>query len=218
MRQDIQVHIRPAEASDAGFLARIEFLAGRSHLARGVWEIALNAGEDECLAYLEKLTLAQPRSFFHYSHFLVAQIDESPASALCGYDPGQAGYPSLQQAMAKVARELNWTESDSKAIWHRIAPYGTCMFDESPGTWVVENVATLPRYRKRGLINALLKRMLEMGRERGYLVAQVSMDIGNSLARQAYEKVGFRLVGEKRHADYERLSGAPGRWLLTCDL
>jgi GNAT superfamily N-acetyltransferase len=214
----VQFHIRRADASDAGFLARIELFAARSHLARGFWEIALDAPEDVCLTYLQALTLAQARSFFHYSHFLLAQVGESPASALCGYDPEQAGFLLLQQAMSEAARELNWSEPESEAIWRRLAPYGTCVFDESPGTWVVENVATLPRYRKRGLMNVLLERIMELVRQREYKVAQVSMDIGNVPARRAYEKVGFYLVDEKRHTDYERVFGTPGKWLLTCDL
>ena len=214
----MNTQIRPAHGSDGAFLARIMLLAGRSHLPRGGWDIVFDAPEQDCLAYLTKLALTKARSFSHYSRFILAEVDGCPASALCGYDPQEASFPAFEGAMAEVAQESNWSEAETMAVWQRFGPYVTCAFEETAGTWVIENVATLPRFRRRRLMNALLERILEMGRERGYKIAQVSMDIGNLAARSAYEKAGFRVVDEKRHVDYERVFGAPGRWLLMCDL
>jgi translation initiation factor 4G len=214
----MSVQIRQADANDADFLARIMLLAGRSHLTWGGWEIFLDAAEQDCLVYLRRLTLAKARSFAHYSRFIVAELENCPASALCGYDPRDASINMLLQAMEEVAQELSWSEAESEAFGQRLGLYATCHFKEAAGTWVIENVATLPEFRRRGLMNVLLQRILEIGRKRGYKVAQVSMDIGNLPAQRAYEKAGFRVVNEKRHKDFERVFGMPGRQLLLCGL
>jgi hypothetical protein len=52
--------------------------------------------------------------------------------------------------------------------------------------------------------------VLGEGRQRGFRHAQVTTFIGNSAAAFAYQKAGFRVAEEKRHPDFERLTGAPG--------
>ena len=210
--------IRQGNKDDAGFLARIMLLAGRSHLERGGWDILLDASERDSLEFLQRLALTDSRSFSHYSRFILAEIDGCPVSALCGYDPADAGISEFQQAAQEVADGLGWSDNEIEKFWQRFGPYVTCMFEEPAGTWVIENVATLPRFRQRGLMNSLLQRILEMGHERGYKAAQISMDIGNLPAQHSYEKAGFNVVDERRHADYEGVFGIPGRLLLTYNL
>ncbi len=38
--------------------------------------------------------------------------------------------------------------------------------EHAPGAWIVENVATLPEFRRRGLVDRLVEEMLERGRRR----------------------------------------------------
>jgi hypothetical protein len=38
----------------------------------------------------------------------------------------------------------------------------------------------------------------------------VTTYIGNTPAERLYEKIGFGVVDENRHPDFERLMGAPG--------
>jgi len=47
--------------------------AARSHLDRGIRDVFLSASEDECLAYLQRLALAETPSWAHYSTFLWAE-------------------------------------------------------------------------------------------------------------------------------------------------
>lgn len=211
----MSIQIRPAEASDTNFVAEILLLAGRSHLPRGGWDVFFDAPQVDCLDYLRRLAMAEARSFSHYSRFLLAEVDGSAASALCGYDPQDATTALFEQAISEVAQRSNWNPEETNTFWQRLGPYMTCAFEEDAGTWVIENVATLPRFRRLGLARVLLQQALDTGRERGHKTAQISMDIGNLAARQAYESVGFRLVGEKRHPDYEQAFGVPGRWRLT---
>ena len=202
--------IRPATSDDADFLGWVMLTAARSHLARGLWDITLNRGEEDCLSFLRELALTETRSWGHYSRFIVVEVDGQTAAALCGYDPIEAGTPALVKAIDEAARKVGWSDSDVTDVWERFGPVGTCISDDAEGAWIIENVATLPSYKRRGLVNRLLENELETGRARGHRLAQISIMIGNTPAQRAYEKIGFLPDKEKRHPDYKATVGAPG--------
>ena len=184
--------------------------AARSHLERGLWDITLNRREEESLSFLRELARTQTRSWGHYSGFIVAEVGGQAAAALCGYDPVERGVPALAQAMNEAAGQVGWSGGDVAEVWERFAPVGTCISDDAEGAWIIENVATLPAFRRQGLVNRLLEHGLEAGRARGHRLAQISVIIGNTPAQRAYEKVGFAPDREKRHPDFEASVGEPG--------
>jgi ribosomal protein S18 acetylase RimI-like enzyme len=112
--------------------------------------------------------------------------------------------------MNEAAERAGWPGVEVSKVWERFAPVGTCISDDAEGAWIIENVATLPSFRRRGLVNGLLETMLEAGRSRGHHLAQISIIIGNTPAQMAYEKTGFLPDKEKRHPDFEAVVGAPG--------
>ena len=85
----MDVRIRPAVADDAPFLGWVILTAGRSHCPRGVWDVIVGRPENECITFLEHLTVTEPRHMFHYSDFIIAEVDGRPVAALSGYDPTQ---------------------------------------------------------------------------------------------------------------------------------
>ena len=202
--------IRPGRPDEADFLARVMMLASRGHLNRGVWDLIAGGSEENCLDYLRRLALAEPVSLCHYSSFLVADHDGEPAAALCGFDPRAGGWEVLAEAMKNVQREKGWTQADEQASGERTAPVWKCTFDTLDGAWVIESVATLPTYRRRGLADSLMAEILEVGRVRGHRVAQLTILIGNVAAQRGYEKAGFKVRDEKRHPDFEAALGAAG--------
>src|SRR5262249_26318706 len=153
--------------------------AARSHLQRGFWDITLNRTEADCLSYLKRLALTETRSWAHHSGFIVAEADGRAAAGLCGYNPREAGTPALVQAMNEVAAQLGWSEAQCNEPWERFAPIATCLSDDAEGAWIVENVATLPEFRRRGLVNRLLNEVLEKGTRKGHRLAQITVMIGN---------------------------------------
>jgi ribosomal protein S18 acetylase RimI-like enzyme len=213
----MSVKIRRGEAADAAFLARVMMLASRGHLQRGVWDLIAGGPEENCLDYLRRLALAQPVSLCHYSSFIVAEHDGHPAAALCGFDPRAGGWQMLGDAMQNVQREMGWTRADEKASADRTAPVWQCTFDTLEGAWVIESVATMPGFRRRGLADSLMAEILEIGRTRGHRIAQLTILIGNVAAQRAYEKAGFRVKDEKRHRDFEAALGAPGFMRMVRD-
>ena len=76
--------------------------------------------------------------------------------------------------------------------------------------WIIDSAATLPEYRRKGLVDRLLAAILEKGRQEGLRRAQINVYIGNLAAQCAYEKHGFKIIDEKRHPDFETEIGSPG--------
>jgi ribosomal protein S18 acetylase RimI-like enzyme len=76
--------------------------------------------------------------------------------------------------------------------------------------WFIEHVATAPRYRGRGLALALLAHALAEGAAAGHQRATITFYIGNDAAERCYAKAGFVAAEERRHPEFEALTGAPG--------
>src|SRR5262249_22353023 len=157
----------------------------------------------------ERLAVSAAPHMFHHSCFLVAEVDGTPAAALCGYFEAELSYERLGVAMSEVDGRLGRTPEDNQAGMARNAALFTRTPEHPPGAWIVENVATLPEFRRQGLVDQLLGVILERGRARGASLADISLFIGNDPAQAAYEKVGFRFQSEKRHPELERTWGSP---------
>ncbi|MGH7923012.1 MAG: GNAT family N-acetyltransferase, partial [Candidatus Binatus sp.] len=184
--------------------------AARGHLARGFWDISLDRREQECLRYLEVLAQTKTRSWFHHSAFIVAEVDGRPAAALCGYDHNESGGEVADKALGEAALAMGFNEADLAGMMQRFGPIATCISDPAAGAWIIENVATWPEYRRKGLVDSLLKEMLEIGHRKGHKFGQISVLINNDPAQTAYEKAGFKVADEKRHPDFQRAVGEPG--------
>ena len=210
--------IRAGQPGDESFLAWVIYAASCAHRPRGMWNVILGAEEAECLHYLQRLVAAEPRSLYHRDRFLIAEVDGVPAAALCS-SVAQDAWTVVGEAMDHVQRDLGWTEQHAAASYERAGPiWANCTPPDIGADFLIENVATRPEYRRRGLVRALLEATLTQARERGCKLAQISTYIGNDAAISAYLKCGFHIRDEKRCPDAERLLGVPGFIRLTCDL
>lgn len=201
--------IRWATVEDVPFLVEIVMLASRSHVPRGAWDVAFP--EDAVRRpFLERLLAAPRLSWCHHRNFVIAEIDGSPAAALSGYVEGAPGMVSDDQAIVEAARGAGIADDQIAAGLERLAPFAECLPERIGTPWTVEWVATLPEYRRRGLVLDLLGEILSEGRARGHADAQIAFLLGNVSAQRAYERVGFRCRDERRSESFERLLGTPG--------
>lgn len=213
----MNLKIRLARPEDASFLAWVIITSGRAHVQRGIWEVILGGTEEECLAFLQMLVVTKAPHLFHYSCFLLAEVDGRPVAALGGYDPRSLGYPALRKAIVEVVHKMGRSEPD-KAAGTRSEKILCCIPEEVEGAWVIDSVATVPKFRRRGIVSKLLEKIVEKGRKKGFRRAQINMYIGNTPAQKAYEKHGFKVVDEKRHPAFEEEIGSPGMVRLLRDL
>jgi ribosomal protein S18 acetylase RimI-like enzyme len=198
----------------APFIAWVALAASRSHLPRGFWDHFVDRDEAACLRYLETLATTQRPHLFHTSAFLVAEVDGRPAAALCAYFDEELGYGSFAAVSAEVDARLGRTPTDGEDGMKRNALFFTIVPEHAPRTWIIENVATLPEFRRRGLVNELVEEAIKRGSARGATVSDIGVFIGNDPAQRAYEKAGYRAVSEKRNPELDRAWGTPGIRLL----
>ena len=215
---DDSVRLRAAEPEDSSFLASIIIMASRSQLPRGIWDLVIPDSEDDRFDFVELTTLIEERSFCHYSNFLVSEGATGPTAALAAYDPGEPGLLAPGHLIAVVGEELGMSQMEIGVAYRRLEPYHTAVPEQRKGAWTIEWVGTDPGMRRRGLVSALLDRMLEVGRDKGYRKSQVTTFLGNDPAVAAYLKAGFRIEEEKRHPHFESVLGAPGLVRLGRDL
>jgi len=116
----------------------------------------------------------------------------------------------LLKGIEEANRTLGRTEEDNVAGWQRAGSIRNCHMGEVPGAWVVENVATLPEFRRRGVVDRLLREILARARDGGAKVSKIGVFIGNDPAQRAYEKAGFAVTAEKRDPEFEAVYKSPG--------
>ncbi|MGH9688728.1 MAG: GNAT family N-acetyltransferase [Candidatus Acidiferrales bacterium] len=214
---ETRASIRTATPSDSDFLGWAILIAARSQLDKGWFDIVLEGTESARLNFLRRLTLTSARSWWHYSRFFVAEIDGARAAALSAFRAGEA-YPLSQAAMSEVAKELGCSEAEKQAMWKRGAYIFGCTLDTDQDAWTIENVATAPRYRGRGIAGQLLDHAIAEAQRNGAHRAQVTFLMGNDAAERAYSKAGFMLADERQDAAFEAACGAPGLRRYTRDL
>ena len=208
MQTKTNLRIVDARREHAPFIAWVILTAFRSHLEKGFWDFMRPGTDAEILRYLEALTTSKAPHWTHLPLFIVAEVNGEPAAALSGYFGEEHGGARLRDGMAE-ADAATGQAPDAEAIGRALTILNVAP-EHVPGAWIVEDVATRPEFRRRGLIDALMQEIMERGRKRGATVSDIGVFIGNDSAQKAYEKAGYVVVGEKTHPDFEAVYGTPG--------
>lgn len=204
----MSILIRPARPDDADFLGWACVAASRSQLERGWFEIVLRREEAYCVEFAKYLTLAEARSWWHWSLFHVVEAEGEPVSAMCGFGDDSV-YRASHAAMAEAGAKMGISKSEQEQFWPRGAFIVSAATSED-GAWTIENVATKPEYRGMGLTYALMQVELGVARSKGFKRAQISIFVGNDAAEKNYAKSGFKFAEEKHAPDFEAALGIPG--------
>ncbi len=206
----MEVRYEYARPEHAGFLAWVMMTAHRSHVEKGLWDFVVGGSEADCLRYLEALAVTERAHWAHHSTFVIAEADGRPAAALCGYFESECGTEAIREGMAQANAVVGRSEEEHALGWQRAGSIVKVAPEHAPGAWIVEHVATAPEFRRRGLVDRLLVRILDEGRLRGATIADIGVLIGNDAAQRAYEKAGFEVTGEKRDPEFEAVYKCPG--------
>lgn len=201
--------IRQACAEDADVIAWTILAAQRGHRPRGWFDIALDRSEPDCLAFIRQVVLSPIRSWWHVSHFIIAEVDGVCAAALCAL-PVDGTVVAARAAIGAAMVALGFDAAEQAAFGQRSAYVRHCWMGGEDENWIVEHVATRPNYRGRGLAATLLAHALVAGARNGFKRAQITFYIGNDAAERSYARAGFAFAEEKRHPEFEALTGAPG--------
>ena len=197
-----------AQPKHAPFIAWVILTAFRSHLERGFWDFLRPGAPFRALRYLEALTTTKAAHWVHLPLFIIAEVDGEPAAALSGYFEEEHGGMKLGDGMAEVS-EATGQKADPEGMKQALTILNVAP-EHVPGAWIIEDVATRPEFRRRGLVDALMQEIMERGRQRGATLSDIGVFIGNDSAQKAYEKVGYAVVGEKCHPEFEAVYKTPG--------
>lgn len=201
--------IRRARIDDAKFIARTILSAQRGHVPRGWFDIALDWPEPECLAFVERIATAQHQSWWHVSQFVIAEVEGERAAGLCAM-PAAGTVGAGRSAITEVAEGSGLSAAETAAIFRRGAYAASCWVQGGEADWLIEHVASLPMYRGRGLVQALIDHALLAGKSAGFARASISFLIGNEAAQRCYAKAGFTFAEEKRDFEFEAITNAAG--------
>src|ERR1700709_2307345 len=207
---------RQATADDAKFLGWVMFVAARGHLRRGWFDIVLQRPIEFGVAFCARLAHAKAKSGGHHSFFTVAEVDGEPACGACAF-PDTAPYMVSGEAMTEASDRMGIGKAEQEQLW----PRGRFMMSATTGEddcWTVENVATWPEFRGRGVARGLIEHMLGDMARSGPKRAQISFLIGNDAAEHAYRACGFQFAEDKTAKDFEAAMGVPGIRRLARDL
>lgn len=196
------------------FIAWVELAAARSHLPIGMWDLYLEQPEADTLRYIETMVNTEVRHFGHYTNFIVAEVDGRPAAALSGYFEAEKTMPMFIAGQEEANRKHGISSQENDAGWGRAGSILNINISHAPDAWIIEWVATAPEFRRRGLVDALMAEILNVGRKRGASTADIGVFIDNDRAQRAYEKAGFIVIAEVRNADFEAAYNCPGARLL----
>jgi GNAT superfamily N-acetyltransferase len=202
---------RPANRDDARFLGWAMLVAARGHLACGWFDIVLQRPEEFCVNFCARLANAGARSWWHHSFFTIAEVDGEAASAACAF-PDEAPYRVSGEAMAEASDLCGIGKTEQAQLW----PRGAFIMSATSGEddcWTIENVATRPEHRGRGIAAALIRHML--GEMREPRRAQISFLIGNAPAEKCYRTCGFTFAEDKLSEEFATAMGVPGIRRLT---
>ena len=135
--------IRAGRADDADFIARTILMAQRGPRPLGWFDIALAQDEPKVLDFLGKLAVAKPRSWYHVSQFLIAEVDGKPAAALCAM-PSRETRDTMRSALEEVALAAGLSDADLAAIFTRGNYARGCWIQGGEDDWLIEHVASHP--------------------------------------------------------------------------
>src|SRR3989304_5413124 len=108
----------------------------------------------------------------------------SAGAGWCGFFENEYGAASLMAGAAAVNQKIGRSLDDIAAGWERAKSIMGIVMEHEAGAGVVEHVATRPGFRRRGLVERLVHEMLERGRQRGGMTADIGGLIGHGPARR----------------------------------
>jgi ribosomal protein S18 acetylase RimI-like enzyme len=123
-----------------------------------------------------------------------------------------AARPQVLRVLPQVYRI-----SDAPGLMRRLLARRRVDFPPVAGAYHLTQLSVEQRARGRGVGTALLQFVEADARLRQF--ARISLTTGTANpARQLFERLGFRVIGEKSDRAFEKITGASGRLLMVKDL
>ncbi len=190
------IFIRNAGRDDIPFLVKIILLSETSGFELISYrEMFKDLPEEEFLACFHKtLDNDFDGHALSYKSFLIAEVNEVPAAAASGYIEGESGNSNLLMTGALMN---GFPKEAVLTALHKNAAFLDINFKKKEASLQLDSVATLPEFRKRGLISAIFYKHYELAKVKQCNLAEIQVWKGNLTAISAYQSLGFFTSSEK---------------------
>ncbi len=179
MRENVRLEppLRRARREESRRVAELMDIAGHG-LPAYVWSLSADEGQEPIEAGARRA--AREDGNFSYRNAVVAEEDGEVVAMVLAYrlpDAGEGADPDEVPELLRPLLELELL---------------------APGTFYVNGLATLPRYRGRGLASMLLEAARELAAEAGCDELSIQVFEQNEGALGLYERHGYRVVARRR--------------------
>ncbi len=158
---------REAEAADATDIARLCYLAGKSHVETSIYDIMIDGPSgmtENRVSSLARIIASEKPSWLSYKHYRVIDLDGRLASGLATFTTEQAGNRELGKAMMDVG----WGVRDMLSMSRRLKVWSKADPGREPGFLIIENVATFEEFRGGGFTSTLLQEAKKSAADAGF--------------------------------------------------
>jgi len=206
----MSILVREAKKEDAAFIAQMVLQSTRAGKAVGMFDLIFDINEDkEILSLLEAFVATSVKHQYHYSNFLIAQIDSQDVGTLCSYEPRVATRQNFIDALAEIDVTQN-VESTLKI-------FDECDFNLTNRVLMFDCMEELEGFVDLDVLKTLMQKTLLKARMKGYSVAQTIVEIGSLDTLLFYKKLGFKEVKEVECELYKEYLGRLGLILLKIE-
>ncbi|MCU0480747.1 MAG: GNAT family N-acetyltransferase [Anaerolineae bacterium] len=199
IHNDSAYHIRPATPADIPFLAMIQYEASLPPANFSFWDYPLMGLGIDTLAFIETVMRLNAGTWGSVSEFLVLEADGVPIAAAAGIEADEAFArgPVRISDISRIGLELGWTPETTHIFQTRYEnqwqdPQGNFLLLPQ-SSYIIESVAVIPNMRGKGVIQPLMRYMIDKARADGHEFVGITVANGNDHAKRAYEKLGFQM-------------------------
>lgn len=179
----MSITIRPAQKKDAKSLAPLIYSAIEDLAEHFTGALSTNQT-------IERLTvlIVEEENRFSYKYALVVEENGNIIGVGSAYPENVID--DLTFKTIELSKEFSWhinKEKENMLLKDKEAP---------KGTYYIDHLAIDKNFRGKGYATLLIEAMEKKGRELGYKVVSLLVDINNPKARVLYEKLGYSFLSD----------------------
>jgi ribosomal protein S18 acetylase RimI-like enzyme len=188
------ISIRKAQQTDCRFIATIILLAESTGFEITSYSSMFDKTNETLLPIFEKIidneTEGHPLT---YKSYLIACVDDIPASAISVYNEGQFGDSTHLMTGALMT---GFNRKDIALAFNFLKEHSEINIPKKNNTFQIDCVATLAEYRGLGLLKKLMNEAAKNAAELQVAEMQIQVWKKNQLATRIYEKYGYKICKE----------------------
>lgn len=192
--------IRQATPNDIPFLAIIQYEASLPPSHFSFWDYPLMGLGIDTLMFIETVMRLNAGAWGNVNQFWILEGDSGmPIGAAAGIEADEtfARGPVRISEIPRIGLELGWTPDIITTFQSRYEnqwqdPQGNFLLLPQ-ATYIIESVAVIASMRGQGLIQPLMRYMIDKARSDGHSFVGITVANGNEPAKRAYEKLGFQM-------------------------